>query len=110
MSQVGQVQENANCSAHHRWGTLPVEPDHVGGTRVLAFQNAFLLGQALERHLGELASINSDESFPPEQQKIGAFAAAASCLAHSIQGDFNLSTRSEIEALMRGSRSGRVIR
>lgn len=38
------------------------------------------------------------------------FAAAASCLAHSIPGDFNLSTRAEVDALRRGSASGRVER
>lgn len=39
-----------------------------------------------------------------------AFAVAASCLAHSIPGDCNFSSRSEVEALMRGSESGRVVR
>ncbi|MFP4431541.1 MAG: PfkB family carbohydrate kinase [Spirochaetaceae bacterium] len=39
-----------------------------------------------------------------------AFAAAASCLAHSIPGDFNFSTRQEVEALMKGAASGRVLR
>lgn len=39
-----------------------------------------------------------------------SFAAAASCLAHSIPGDFNYSSRSEVETLMRGSGSGRVVR
>lgn len=39
-----------------------------------------------------------------------SFAVAASCLAHSIKGDFNYSTRKEVEALMNGSVSGRVIR
>lgn len=38
------------------------------------------------------------------------FAAAAGCLAHSIEGDFNYSTREEIEALMNGAASGRVKR
>ena len=38
------------------------------------------------------------------------FATAASCLAHSIVGDWNYATRAEIEALMQGSGSGRVIR
>ena len=38
------------------------------------------------------------------------FAVAASCLAHSIVGDFNLCTRSEVESLMNGSASGRVVR
>lgn len=39
-----------------------------------------------------------------------AFASAAGCLAHSIEGDFNYSTRTEVEALMRGDASGRVKR
>jgi 2-dehydro-3-deoxygluconokinase len=38
------------------------------------------------------------------------FAVAASCLAHSIVGDFNYSSRAEVEALMHGSGSGRVVR
>lgn len=39
-----------------------------------------------------------------------AFAVAASCLAHSIQGDFNYTTRAEVEALIGGDSSGRVKR
>ena len=38
------------------------------------------------------------------------YAVAASCLKHSIKGDFNYSTRGEVEALMGGSGSGRVVR
>jgi 2-dehydro-3-deoxygluconokinase len=38
------------------------------------------------------------------------FAVAASCLAHSIVGDFNYATRAEVEALMGGAASGRVVR
>jgi 2-dehydro-3-deoxygluconokinase len=38
------------------------------------------------------------------------FAAAASCLKHSIQGDFNLLKRSEVETLVGGDASGRVQR
>jgi len=38
------------------------------------------------------------------------FATAASCLSHSIEGDYNLSTRAEIETLMHGEQSGRVNR
>lgn len=38
------------------------------------------------------------------------FAVAASCLAHSIEGDFNFSTRAEVETLMGGNASGRVVR
>ena len=38
------------------------------------------------------------------------FATAAACLAHSIEGDQNLTTRSEIDALLQGDCSGRVQR
>lgn len=39
-----------------------------------------------------------------------SYAVAASCLKHSIKGDFNYVTRPEIEALMKGGGSGRVQR
>lgn len=39
-----------------------------------------------------------------------SFATAAGCLAHSIEGDYNYTTRSEIEALMHGDGGGRVSR
>ena len=39
-----------------------------------------------------------------------AFATAAGCLAHSIEGDYNYSTREEIEAVMQGDGGGRVSR
>jgi 2-dehydro-3-deoxygluconokinase len=38
------------------------------------------------------------------------FAVAASCLKHSIQGDYNRVTADEVRALMKGSGSGRVER
>lgn len=44
------------------------------------------------------------------QQTAVSFAAAAGCLAHSIEGDFNYITRTEIAALMSGDASGRVKR
>lgn len=45
-----------------------------------------------------------------EAAKALDFAAAASCLAHSILGDFNYVSRQEVETLLAGSTSGRVIR
>lgn len=38
------------------------------------------------------------------------FATAASCLKHSIPGDFNLATKSEVEVLMNGNGTGRIQR
>lgn len=45
-----------------------------------------------------------------DQQTAVSFAAAAGCLAHSIEGDFNYIARDEIKALMSGDASGRVKR
>jgi 2-dehydro-3-deoxygluconokinase len=45
---------------------------------------------------------------PP--QDVLEFAAAASCLKHSIPGDFNLASLDEVRALMAGDASGRVQR
>jgi len=46
----------------------------------------------------------------PERQKALDFAVAASCLKHSILGDFNDVTVAEVEKLMKGDASGRVSR
>jgi 2-dehydro-3-deoxygluconokinase len=43
-------------------------------------------------------------------QDVIEFAAAASCLKHSIPGDFNLASLEEVKALMQGDASGRVQR
>lgn len=68
--------------------------DRVGGG------DAFAAGLIFARLTPELSA----------PQDAVAFAVAASCLAHSIPGDYNFSSRAEVEALMGGSESGRVIR
>ena len=45
-----------------------------------------------------------------DNQKALDFAVAASCLKHTIKGDFNMVTVSEVEKLMGGDSSGRVSR
>ena len=45
-----------------------------------------------------------------DRQQALEFAAAASCLKHSISGDFNLVSVAEVQNLMGGDRSGRVQR
>ena len=48
--------------------------------------------------------------YTDDPQKALNFAAAAACLKHSILGDFNAVSVSEVEALMSGDASGRVSR
>ena len=49
-------------------------------------------------------------TYPDNPQQALNFAVAASCLKHSIFGDFNLVTVAEVEKLMGGDASGRVSR
>lgn len=57
---------------------------------------------------GLIHALNSDAHSAPETAI--KYAVAASCLKHSIVGDFNYSSESEIVSLMKGSASGRVKR
>ncbi len=45
-----------------------------------------------------------------DEEKALSFAVAASCLKHSLPGDFNLTSESDVLALMKGERSGRIKR
>jgi 2-dehydro-3-deoxygluconokinase len=49
-------------------------------------------------------------SWPDDDQKALDFAVAASCLKHTIYGDYNQVSVEEVEKLMRGDASGRVTR
>jgi 2-dehydro-3-deoxygluconokinase len=49
-------------------------------------------------------------TYPGNDQKALNFAVAASCLKHTIHGDFNLVTVAEVEQLLKGDGSGRVMR
>jgi 2-dehydro-3-deoxygluconokinase len=49
-------------------------------------------------------------NYTGDDQKALNFAVASSCLKHTIHGDFNLVSVAEVEQLMKGDGSGRVIR
>ena len=49
-------------------------------------------------------------TYPEDNQKALNFAVAASCLKHTVYGDFNQVTVDEVEKLMGGDASGRVAR
>lgn len=57
---------------------------------------------------GLLYALDAPDCAAPAQAL--AFAVAASCLKHSIRGDFNYVTVSEVQALLAGEASGRVQR
>lgn len=49
-------------------------------------------------------------TYPDDPQMALDFAVAASCLKHTIYGDFNLASVAEVENLLKGDGSGRVAR
>ena len=49
-------------------------------------------------------------TWPEDDQRALNFAVAASCLKHTVFGDYNQVTVAEVEALMKGDASGRVSR
>ena len=57
---------------------------------------------------GLIYALNSEKYASPADAI--RFAVAASALKHTISGDYNYSSLSEIETLMKGSASGRVQR
>jgi 2-dehydro-3-deoxygluconokinase len=59
---------------------------------------------------GALIYAMMDESLGRSDGDAVSFAAAASCLCHSIYGDFNYTSREEVVALMGGRTSGRIVR
>ena len=52
----------------------------------------------------------TDAAMAHNMQSAVSYAAAASCLAHSVEGDFNYVSQDEVLALMKGDASGRVKR
>ena len=122
VSQVAITLRESHSASHNDWGGMLYVRDgqHPAGKAYFAPEvegryqpypirnivdrvgagDAFAAGLIFAQTTPELSS-------PPTAVH---FAVAASCLAHSISGDFNYSSRREIEALMGGSTSGRVIR
>ena len=49
-------------------------------------------------------------AYPEDDRKALEFATAASCLKHTVSGDYNRVTVAEVENLMNGNGSGRVSR
>lgn len=93
--------------------------DHNGWSAVLATRSGFLCSRRYE--IADIVDrVGAGDSFAAglihgmltyrDDARALEFATAASCLKHSILGDFNRVTVSEVEALMQGDASGRVQR
>lgn len=115
---VATTLRESRSASHNNWGAMMYRTDsdeaifapyQEGEYRPYQIRNivdrvgggdSFAAGLIFASTSGEYAS----------DAEVLDFAVAASCLAHSIEGDFNYTTRGEVDALAAGSGSGRVIR
>jgi 2-dehydro-3-deoxygluconokinase len=106
-------------ATHNNWGCMLY--DTASGTACFAPQangsySPYQITDIVDRIGGgdsfgaALIHASLDDDLKQSDDKIAAFAAAASCLCHSIYGDFNYSTKAEVLSLMKGSTSGRIVR
>lgn len=117
--QVGITLRESVSASHNNWGAMLYDAasntahfaphDREGRYAPYAIRNIVDRVGAGDAFAGGLifALLTPELSAPDAALR---YAVAASCLKHSIVGDFNYATREEIEALMRGSGSGRVQR
>ncbi|MEM0913290.1 MAG: sugar kinase [Planctomycetota bacterium] len=119
VSRVAVTLRESRSATHNDWGAMlfdaaqdvasfaPLDAD--GGYTPYAIKHIVdRVGGGDAFAAGLIFALTTDELAEPATAV--RFAVAASCLAHSIQGDFNFATRAEVEALMNGSASGRVVR
>jgi 2-dehydro-3-deoxygluconokinase len=118
VTKVGITLRESLSASHNNWGAMlycadedrayfaPTEADAYRPYEIKNIVDRVGGGDAFAA--GLIYALTTPELRAP--QTAVRFATAASCLAHSVVGDFNYSTRTEVEALMRGSGSGRVVR
>ncbi len=119
ISKVAITLRESYSATHNNWGAMlynkatdkaffaPLDAD--GNYRPYEIKNIVDRVGGGDSFAGGLIFALTTEGLNDPQTAI-KYAVAASCLKHSIKGDFNYSTRAEVEALMGGSASGRVVR
>lgn len=119
LSQVAITLRESVSADHNNWGAMLFDVgadracfaplDSEGGYRPYEIRDIIdRVGAGDAFAAGLLYALNSAEFAPPQQAL--QFAVAASCLKHSIKGDFSYVSLSEIASLMSGIASGRVRR
>jgi 2-dehydro-3-deoxygluconokinase len=118
ISRVAITLRESISASHNNWGALLYDAPS-GSSAFAPLSNgkyaAYQIKNIVDRvgggdsfGAGLIFALNTPEL--QETSKAIAFAVAASCLCHSIEGDINYVTRAEVELLMKGSASGRVQR
>lgn len=119
VSKVAITLRESLSASHNNWGAMLYDAaldqaffaplDNEGNYQSYQIKNIVdRVGGGDSFAGGLIFALNTPELSAP--QTAVRYGVAASCLKHSIKGDFNYSTRAEVEALMGGSGSGRVVR
>jgi len=119
VSMVAITLRESLSASHNNWGALlfdaAAKAVHHAPTAASGDYQPYEIRNIVDRvgagdsFAGALIfALNTPELAEPAT--VLRYAVAASCLKHSIPGDFNYASRAEIESLMRGSGSGRVQR
>ena len=119
VARVAITLRESLSASHNNWGAMLYDAgtkqswfaptDSAGEYAPYEIRNIVDRVGAGDSFSGALIFAINDASLAQPETAL-RYAVAASCLKHSILGDFNYATRSEIEALMAGSGSGRVQR
>tara|TARA_B100001123_G_scaffold241235_2_gene269717 strand:- start:5390 stop:6481 length:1092 start_codon:yes stop_codon:yes gene_type:complete len=118
VGKVAITLRESISASHNNWGAMFYDasskqtvfsPDHDGEYQSFEIRNIVdRVGGGDSFGAGLIFALNTPELSEPAIAL--DFAVAASCLAHSIYGDYNFSTRKEVEALLKSGGSGRVVR
>jgi 2-dehydro-3-deoxygluconokinase len=118
VNMVGITLRESLSASHNNWGAMlycvdddrsyfaPTEGNSYRPYEIRDIVDRVGAGDAFAA--GLIFALTTAELSSPDTAV--RFATAASCLAHSVLGDFNYSSRAEVESLMGGSGSGRVVR
>jgi len=116
--QVAITLRESISASHNNWGAMLYNvadaqarfaPDRAAAYQPYEIRNIVdRVGGGDSFGAGLIFALNTPELSAPGNAI--AFAVAASCLCHSIVGDINYTSRAEVEALMKGAGSGRVVR
>ncbi|MFO0901479.1 MAG: sugar kinase [Pirellulales bacterium] len=120
VSRVAITLRESLSADHNNWGALlfdrATDRAYLAPTDAAGAYRPYEIRDIVDRvgggdsfAAGLLFGLNHPD-FAADPGRALQFAVAASCLKHSIQGDFNYITREEVTALMQGNASGRVQR
>lgn len=119
VSRVAVTLRESHSADHNDWGAMLYDAtsaqSHFAPLSASGNYQPYEIRDIVDRvgsgdsfAAGLLFALNDPQLQQPQQAI--AFAVAASCLKHSIQGDFNYVTQDEVRALMAGNATGRVQR